>query len=158
LGPGKTWPGWEAVVDGPNPQAPGNLPQWEQDTPAWDSDANIIKWTLSTDSSHAIAGRDYFDGTCMPGYTPYTYPHPLTGFLAQPINLNCSNIPGDVDGDGRVTAADAALVSQALAGKITLTAAQQSAAEVDGESSIDSNDVQQILDYAAGKITSFTKQ
>ena len=26
-----------------------------------------------------IEGRDYFSDTPLPGYTPYTYPHPLTG-------------------------------------------------------------------------------
>jgi hypothetical protein len=26
---------------------------------------------------HILPGRDYFDNTPMPGYTPYTYPHPL---------------------------------------------------------------------------------
>ena len=25
-----------------------------------------------------LEGRDYFNNTPMPGYTPYTYPHPLT--------------------------------------------------------------------------------
>jgi hypothetical protein len=28
------------------------------------------------------AGRDYFTNTPKPGYTPYTYPHPLTGGIA----------------------------------------------------------------------------
>jgi hypothetical protein len=38
-------------------------------------------------------GRDYFNGgTAKPGYTPYTYPHPLVGSvpgpeLAAPTNL-----------------------------------------------------------------------
>jgi len=35
-----------------------------------------------------ISGRDYFNDTPMPGYTPYTYPHPLvTGAPAPPTNL-----------------------------------------------------------------------
>ena len=32
-------------------------------------------------------GRDYFNRTPMPGYTPYTYPHPLTSGLLPPSNL-----------------------------------------------------------------------
>ena len=28
-------------------------------------------------SNYLIEGRDYFVGTAKPGYTPYTYPHPL---------------------------------------------------------------------------------
>ncbi|MCK4576539.1 T9SS type A sorting domain-containing protein, partial [candidate division WOR-3 bacterium] len=27
--------------------------------------------------AHIQSGRDYFDNTQKPGYTPYTYPHPL---------------------------------------------------------------------------------
>ena len=27
---------------------------------------------------YAVSGRDYFNGTAKPSYTPYTYPHPLT--------------------------------------------------------------------------------
>ena len=34
---------------------------------------------------HVVAGRDYFDnGTAMPSYTPYTYPHPLQGAVTSP--------------------------------------------------------------------------
>jgi hypothetical protein len=32
-------------------------------------------------------GRDYFNRTPMPSYTPYTYPHPLTSGLLPPSNL-----------------------------------------------------------------------
>jgi hypothetical protein len=32
-------------------------------------------------------GRDYYDNTPMPGYKPYTYPHPLVSGLAPPSNL-----------------------------------------------------------------------
>jgi hypothetical protein len=31
-----------------------------------------------------VAGRDYFTSTAKPGYTPYTYPHPLTGGVSAP--------------------------------------------------------------------------
>lgn len=31
-----------------------------------------------------VQGRDYFNDTPMPGYTPYTYPHPLTRGLPPP--------------------------------------------------------------------------
>ena len=34
--------------------------------------------TYDTSANYIVAGRDYFnDGTAKPGYTPYTYPHPL---------------------------------------------------------------------------------
>jgi hypothetical protein len=29
-------------------------------------------------SNYVVSERDYFNGTAKPGYTPYTYPHPLT--------------------------------------------------------------------------------
>jgi hypothetical protein len=34
-----------------------------------------------------LEGRDFFNNTPMPGYTPYVYPHPLTSNLAPPSNL-----------------------------------------------------------------------
>jgi hypothetical protein len=39
---------------------------------------------INCTSPHLVVGRDYFDnGTAMPGYTPYTYPHPLQGAKTQ---------------------------------------------------------------------------
>jgi hypothetical protein len=34
-----------------------------------------------------IEGRDFYNNTPMPGYKPYTYPHPLVSGLAPPSNL-----------------------------------------------------------------------
>ena len=34
--------------------------------------------TPDTSANYLIQGRDYFNGTIKPNYTPYTYPHPLT--------------------------------------------------------------------------------
>jgi hypothetical protein len=33
----------------------------------------------SRQAQHLVEGRDYFNNGPRPGYTPYTYPHPLTG-------------------------------------------------------------------------------
>ena len=33
---------------------------------------------LSSESSHVVSGRDFFNNTPKPGYVAYTYPHPLT--------------------------------------------------------------------------------
>jgi hypothetical protein len=33
-----------------------------------------------------LQGRDYFNDTPMPGYTPYAYPHPLTTGVQPPTN------------------------------------------------------------------------
>jgi hypothetical protein len=35
--------------------------------------------TPDSSVNYIVSGRDYFNGTARPGYTPYTYPHPLTG-------------------------------------------------------------------------------
>jgi hypothetical protein len=41
--------------------------------------------TLDTSANYIVANRDYFNGsTAKPGYTPYTYPHPLAGGTAPP--------------------------------------------------------------------------
>lgn len=46
---------------------------------------------VNTDGSQniIIKGRDYYESTntALPGYVPYTYPHPLTGILSPPQNL-----------------------------------------------------------------------
>lgn len=34
-------------------------------------------WPLTTNQGSIKEGRDFFNGTPKPGYTPYTYPHPL---------------------------------------------------------------------------------
>jgi hypothetical protein len=34
---------------------------------------------LNGENAQLVQGRDYFQNTPMPGYTAYTYPHPLTG-------------------------------------------------------------------------------
>ena len=40
---------------------------------------NSCTGTTDTSANYVISGRDYFNGsTAKPGYTPYTYPHPLT--------------------------------------------------------------------------------
>jgi hypothetical protein len=39
----------------------------------------IVFWIDGTNRHLQQLGRDYFNNTPMPGYTPYVYPHPLTG-------------------------------------------------------------------------------
>lgn len=60
---------------------------------------------------------------------------------------------GDVNSDGDVTAQDASLVLQAVAGKIELSAAQRQAADVNGDGDITAQDASLILQYVAGKIS-----
>lgn len=63
-----------------------------------------------------------------------------------------SAAPGDINGDGFITAADALLVLQASTDKITLNAGQQAAADVDGNQAVTAADALLILQYATQKI------
>ncbi|MGI6264700.1 MAG: polysaccharide deacetylase family protein, partial [Acutalibacteraceae bacterium] len=62
-------------------------------------------------------------------------------------------VPGDVDGENGVTAADALLTLQAATGKVTLSAAQITAADVDETPGVSAADALMILQAATGKIT-----
>jgi hypothetical protein len=44
----------------------------------WNNTVNGSSNNSVAGTSHVQSGRDYFTGTARPGYTPYTYPHPLT--------------------------------------------------------------------------------
>lgn len=64
-------------------------------------------------------------------------------------------ILGDVDGDGEITAQDASLVLQLVAGKITTETegVVYGAADVDGDDEVTAQDASLILQHVAGKIT-----
>lgn len=62
-------------------------------------------------------------------------------------------LPGDVDENGAVEAADALLALQGATGKITLTDRKTEIADVDGVIGIQANDALMILQYATQKIT-----
>jgi beta-galactosidase len=64
-------------------------------------------------------------------------------------------MPGDVDQNGQVTAADALMALQTATGKIVLTAREQKAADVDGRPGVSASDALIILQYTTGKITAF---
>jgi hypothetical protein len=70
----------------------GNLISGAVPTPyAWPSEASdpIYQWnnthngtgtiTIGSQTTIIKSGRDYYDNTAAPGYTPYTYPNPLIG-------------------------------------------------------------------------------
>jgi len=45
---------------------------------------NLVHFKQQAGGWTIIEGRDYINGTQLPGYTPYTYPHPLTTSLSPP--------------------------------------------------------------------------
>lgn len=63
--------------------------------------------------------------------------------------------PGDVSGDGTVTAYDATLVLQHIRGLITLSAEQQDRGDVDGNDILTANDATLILKRVVGLIPKF---
>ncbi|MGI6264613.1 MAG: bacterial Ig-like domain-containing protein [Acutalibacteraceae bacterium] len=64
-------------------------------------------------------------------------------------------LPGDLDFDGDIDAADALMALQAATGKILLTPAEQLAAQVDGSPNVTASDALLILQRATGKIIEF---
>jgi hypothetical protein len=55
---------------------------------SWNNKCNGVNVNLRGGATPWIhEGRDYYNNTPMPGYTPYTYPHPLVSNLAPPSNL-----------------------------------------------------------------------
>jgi len=62
---------------------------------------------------------------------------------------------GDVDGNGEISAYDAALTAQAAVGLITLTATQTQAADVSGEGEVSAYDAALIAQKAVGLIDKF---
>jgi hypothetical protein len=50
----------------------------------WGNTPNTVDINYPATPGHIIDGRDYFNDTQRPGYTPYTYPHPSQGVEEQP--------------------------------------------------------------------------
>ena len=89
------------------------------------------------------------------GYTGDTYCLGCDALLARGEvieKLPAGVLLGDVNLDGKVTAADALLALQAATGKIDLTGEREQAAQVDGKAGITSADALMILQAATGKI------
>ncbi len=66
-----------------------NNPRWMQQATepcySWnnrDQNNNLVNFITAIGGATIIEGRDYFNNTPMPGYTPYTYPHPLVTAVA----------------------------------------------------------------------------
>ena len=72
-----------------------------------------------------------------------------------PIYLNEETTPGDVSGDGKVTAHDAALILQYVAGLITLSPDVQALADVSSDGIITAYDVSLVMQKVIGLIDRF---
>jgi hypothetical protein len=87
------------LVGGPpligSPAQPATWPQAgypREPIYSWNNlDSNGMQLNVLAGEPGLMAGRDYLNSTPKPGYTPYTYPHPLTGTSAakpsSPSNL-----------------------------------------------------------------------
>ena len=62
---------------------------------------------------------------------------------------------GDVDGDGKVTTGDGAVLLRSAAELETLSAAAAASADVNGDGAADTSDAVRILQYAAEEIKYF---
>jgi hypothetical protein len=61
----------------------------------WNNTATSLQFGMAGGSPNVQQGRDFFVGTARPGYTPYTYPHPLTagGSLPPPTGSGPTPAP-----------------------------------------------------------------
>ena len=48
-------------------------------------------WTSELHPEYVVEGRDYYNDTQRPGYTPYTYPHPLQTILGDDPDMTMSS-------------------------------------------------------------------
>jgi hypothetical protein len=60
------------------PQALEPLYEWDNDIDGADVDIILNPVMCDLMDHHIQEGRDYYNDTPRPGYTPYVYPHPLT--------------------------------------------------------------------------------
>lgn len=67
-------------------------------------------------------------------------------------SLNVPIIKGDLNGDGEVTAQDASLVLQFVAGKLMFDETSLAAADINNDGQVTAQDASLILQYVAGKI------
>lgn len=79
---------------------------------------------------------------------------PETSTVEKATDKTNANVPGDIDGDGKVRAMDARLALRASASLDVLEGAAFDAADINGDGRITANDARSILRYAAGLINS----
>jgi hypothetical protein len=89
-------------------------------------------------SNYLQSGRDYVNGTPMPGYSPYVYPHPLQG------GGGSTSSPCDVNGDSSTNVVDVQqAVNQALGSASCV-------ADINRDGACNVVDVQRVVNAALG--------
>lgn len=104
----------------------------------------LHKYNLGIDN--LTTHSHWYSKTCP----AYILPHWETFRKKVEIYLNRLNIGGDVDGDGKVTSADARLALRAAVGLEGLNETQKAAADVDGDGKITAADAREILRKSVG--------
>ena len=104
-------------------------------------------------TAYDVSGLD----SSTPGVKTLTVTYTEDGVIKATTFSVTIVLPGDVNGDGDVTAADALMTLQAATSKITLTAAEILAASVDETDGVSASDALLILQYSTQKITGFSK-
>ena len=78
----------------------------------------------------------------------------VTGVPKQILDLGQNTVvPGDVDGDSKVSTKDLMIVLYGVSGRNTLTADQSLAADIDGDGKVTVSDLTRILYYVSGRNT-----
>jgi hypothetical protein len=121
------WTSEQVEVGGHPVAVPTVIPMNGYHFAGWSSDGGVTKLT-----SHQITASTV---TADVTYTAY-----YTQFVM-----------GDGDGDGKVTANDALLLTKYIKGKITLTPQQLQALDMNGDGILDNDDVKIILAISVGK-------
>ena len=130
------------------------------DTVTWFSDSNVSTtgkvFELAFDVS-ANAGDTQTDVSLSmrdgkSNVTDENSTNVSTDFVKGTVSIR-NGVRGDVTGDGDVTIADVVKVNRHVAGKITMTAAEQQAADVTDDGDVTIADVVKLNRYVAGKIT-----
>lgn len=70
--------GRSTLIIGDNPTPPPGFNQVPEPCYIWNNTSDGAPYnTFSAETSNIKQGIHYFDNTALPGYVPYTYPHPL---------------------------------------------------------------------------------
>jgi hypothetical protein len=71
-------------------------PAYEWNNITDSADMDFVASDEGLNPQHIKEGRDFYNDTERPGYTPFTYPHPLTLGLTEIIHANNSNVDNTI--------------------------------------------------------------